>query len=54
MNWRKLTGITVLIYLLIGCSNGQYYQYSNNLEQPSGSGLLSGPDGQFGITRESE
>lgn len=54
MNWLKLTSITLLIYLLSGCSNGQYYQYSNNLEQPSGPGLLTGPDGQLSITRESE
>lgn len=54
MYWHKLTGITVLIYLLSGCSNAQYYQYSNNLEQPSGPGLFSGPDGKFSITRESE
>ncbi|WP_170167392.1 hypothetical protein [Amphritea balenae] len=44
--------ITLLFLSLLGCSSGQYYQYNNELEQPSGPGLLSGQDGEFSITPE--
>jgi len=54
MPWLKPILIALLSLSLLGCSNGQYYQYSNQLEQPTGPGLISGSDGEFSITRNRE